>query len=153
MTYLLRKLCPSLANNQTAYSAVNAGGNVSFLQIYLNKILQEAEPLQSDDAVFEVQKGAGFKDPIRFFQPVLGSMIDPTEPRLTGKGDNIRFWQGRTVILIFTADRRIMDIALYLSIGKFNVSVYAYSVLRCVSNRCFKISSQNQGWIYQHDQN
>lgn len=26
MTYLLRKLCPSLANNQTAYPAGNAGG-------------------------------------------------------------------------------------------------------------------------------
>ncbi|MDR6246861.1 hypothetical protein QE402_000062 [Klebsiella sp. SORGH_AS 1025] len=28
MTYLLRKLCPSIANNQTAYLAGNAGGKL-----------------------------------------------------------------------------------------------------------------------------
>lgn len=40
-----RTLCPSLANNQTYYSAVNAGGNVSFLQIY-SRLTNHYPPLR-----------------------------------------------------------------------------------------------------------
>ncbi len=43
------------------------GANAAEVQAKMNKILQGAEPPESEEAVFELLTGAGFKDPIRFF--------------------------------------------------------------------------------------
>lgn len=43
------------------------GADAEEVQAKMNKILQGAEPPQSEEAVFELLTGAGFKDPMRFF--------------------------------------------------------------------------------------
>ncbi|EMM3430071.1 class I SAM-dependent methyltransferase [Klebsiella aerogenes] len=62
------------------------GADAEEVQVKMNKILQGAEPPQSEEAVFELLMGRGLKIPCVFFQSVLGSMVGPTKPLLTGNG-------------------------------------------------------------------
>lgn len=47
------------------------GADAEEVQVKMNKILQGAEPPQSEEAVFELLTGAGFKDPLRFFSSLF----------------------------------------------------------------------------------
>lgn len=47
------------------------GADAEEVQAKMNKILQGAEPPQSEEAVFELLTGAGFKEPIRFFSSLF----------------------------------------------------------------------------------
>ena len=40
-------------------------------------------------------------------------------------------------------DERITNLARYQTLGQFNLAIYTCFVLRCLSNRCFKKSSQD----------